>query len=73
MRKDYIAPTADVVCRLLSAPLCDGSITNVTTTEQEGDYEDNTINAKYIEIDDWQPWDVWDTTLDESWQPYFKR
>lgn len=67
-RKAYIAPEIMTLSQVVPATLCDGSLTNIPTTEQEGDFEDETVNAKSLY--DWELWEVWKDVLGDDWHPY---
>lgn len=69
MKKDYIKPTTETLYQLIEGPICDGSVTTIPNSEQEGDYEDYTINAK--EAEEWELWSGWKDVLDDTfWHPF---
>lgn len=56
-RRTYTPPTITMVMSQQEGPLCADTTVTVIPDEEYGDYNDETINAKWGS--DWGLWEVW--------------
>jgi len=56
-RKEYLCPAIMATINIQTSPLCADSTETILPDDEYGDYNDETINAKWGS--DWGLWEVW--------------